>query len=97
MASRWIAEQKKIAAAKAKHKAEREAARKAKLPVRSPNCEVCNEPTRNFNARINIRTEKGNLLTIGICGDCVHKGYTFDKEANIIQRAVNVAKGKMEG
>lgn len=87
MASRWIAEQKKVTALKAKRKAEREAAAKAKLPVRATVCEVCGEPMRNFNARINVRTDKGNLIMLGICSPCVHKGYTFDKEANVIQKA----------
>ncbi len=88
MASRWIAEQKKQAALKAKADKIKATERESKLPIRSPDCEVCGTPTRNFNARINIKSPKGNLVTIGICGDCVRKGYTFDKYANVIEKTV---------
>lgn len=88
MASKWFSDLKKKAALKAKREKEKALRRKAQLPVRSLSCEVCNKPTRNFSARINIRTTKGTLLTIGICGDCVHKGFTFDKEATVILRSV---------
>ncbi len=84
--------ERKAAKEKAKREVLRQQRREAEavgsLPIKDTRCSVCLKPTRNFNARINITRPDGGLFAIGICGDCVRNGYTFDKEANVIRKPV---------